>query len=260
MIPYNLSDPTLFVIMVGVMFLMIVSRLILIAGLFSLFYGLAGYTPLRKRRVNLRPYRRWQFCQEFGWSLLTSAIFALTGAVTAVIWQQGWTAIYVDLQSWRDYLYVPVSLLGVLLLHETYYYWLHRWMHHPRIYRHVHRVHHHSIVASPWTAFAFHPWESLLQALFLPAVILVVPLHPYTIVAQLTVMTLSSVINHLNLEIYPRSFATHWLGRWFIGATHHSLHHSQFHCNYGLYFTFWDRWLGTESQDYLALFGDRTRR
>lgn len=259
MIPYNLSDPTLFVIMVGVMFLMVVSRLILIAGLFSLFYSIAAWTPLKKRRVNLRPYRPWQCCQEFGWSLLASGIFALVGAITAVLWQQGWTAIYLDLLSWHDYLYLPFSLFVVLLLHETYYYWLHRWMHHPRIYPHVHRVHHCSIVASPWTAFAFHPWEALLQAVFLPAVILVVPLHPYTIVAQLTLMTLSSVVNHLNLEIYPRYFATHWLGQWLIGATHHSLHHSQFCCNYGLYFRFWDRWLGTESRDYLPLFKDRTR-
>ncbi|BAC09469.1 2,2'-beta-hydroxylase CrtG [Thermosynechococcus vestitus] len=259
MIPYNLSDPRLFGIMVGVMFLMVVSRLLLVAGFFSLVYVVASWTPLRKRRVNLRPYQRGQFWQEFGWSLVTAAIFALAGAIAAVMWQRGWTAVYLELNSPWDYMYFPVSIGLVLLLHETYYYWLHRWMHQPKIYRRVHRVHHHSIVASPWTAFSFHPWEACLQAIFLPLIIVLVPLHPYAIVIQLSLMTLSSVINHLNLEIYPRGFAEHWLGQWLIGATHHSLHHSQFRCNYGLYFTFWDRWLGTESRDYLPLFRDRTQ-
>lgn len=43
MIPYNLSDPRLFGIMVGVMFLMVVSRLVLVAGFFRLYmWWLAG--------------------------------------------------------------------------------------------------------------------------------------------------------------------------------------------------------------------------
>lgn len=107
--------------------------------------------------------------------------------------------------------------------------------------------------------FRFTLGKPYCRQFFLPAAILLVPLHPYAIVILLTLMTVSSVINHLNLEIYPRGFAEHWLGQWLIGATHHSLHHSQFRCNYGLYFTFWDRWLGTESRDYLPLFRDRTQ-
>ena len=32
-----------------------------------------------------------------------------------------------------------------------------------------------------------------------------------------------------------------------ISATHHSLHHTRFRCNYGLYFRAWDRWMGTDA-------------
>jgi sterol desaturase/sphingolipid hydroxylase (fatty acid hydroxylase superfamily) len=28
------------------------------------------------------------------------------------------------------------------------------------------------------------------------------------------------------------------------------MHHQQFHGNYALYFTFWDKWMGTEFEDY----------
>jgi sterol desaturase/sphingolipid hydroxylase (fatty acid hydroxylase superfamily) len=59
-------------------------------------------------------------------------------------------------------------------------------------------------------------------------------------------MTFSSVINHLDIEIYPKNSGKSW-GKWVIGATHHSLHHKQFKYNFGLYFTFWDRLKKTES-------------
>ena len=59
-------------------------------------------------------------------------------------------------------------------------------------------------------------------------------------------MTFSSVINHLNIEIYPKN-SNNILTKWVIGATHHSLHHKQFKYNFGLYFTFWDKIEKTES-------------
>lgn len=258
MLPYTLSHPDIFVIMVGVMFLMVVGRYLVIAAVFMAIFYLARLTPWKHRRVNFRPYQRWQFLREVGWSIATSGIFALTGAIAAVLWQWNLTAVYLKLESLGDYIYFVISILIVLFLHETYYYWLHRWMHQPKVYRQVHQVHHDSLVASPWTAFSFHPWEALLQAIFLPVVLLVLPLHPFAIVIQLTLMTFSSVINHLNLELYPPGCSRHWLGRFFIGATHHSLHHSQFRYNYGLYFTFWDQLMGTESPQYLPLFQEKT--
>jgi sterol desaturase/sphingolipid hydroxylase (fatty acid hydroxylase superfamily) len=146
--------------------------------------------------------------------------------------------------------WLPVSFLLSLLIHETYYYWVHRWMHQPRIFRLVHKVHHDSNITSPWTAFSFHPLEGVLQAIILPLILMIVPLHPYVIVVQLVFMSISSVINHLEIEIFPRSFYHHPVGRWLIGATHHSMHHRQFRYNYGLYFTFLDKLHKTESPGY----------
>jgi sterol desaturase/sphingolipid hydroxylase (fatty acid hydroxylase superfamily) len=74
------------------------------------------------------------------------------------------------------------------------------------------------------------------------------------IIVVLTVMTLSSVINHLDIEIYPPNFHEHIIGKWLIGATHHSLHHRHFKYNFGLYFTFWDKIKKTESPLFKNLF------
>jgi sterol desaturase/sphingolipid hydroxylase (fatty acid hydroxylase superfamily) len=64
-------------------------------------------------------------------------------------------------------------------------------------------------------------------------------------------MSVWAVINHLGLERLPLSFPHGWLGRWCIGPAHHALHHRNPCVHYGLFFTFWDRWLGTEHPGYL---------
>jgi sterol desaturase/sphingolipid hydroxylase (fatty acid hydroxylase superfamily) len=73
------------------------------------------------------------------------------------------------------------------------------------------------------------------------------------------VMTFSGTINHAGVEIYPKSFQGHWLGKWLIGATHHDLHHKQFRFNFGLYFTCWDKWMHTESPDFEGEFRKATK-
>jgi hypothetical protein len=52
------------------------------------------------------------------------------------------------------------------------------------------------------TIMQFHPWEALFQAIFLPIMLMILPMHYYVIVVQLVIMTISSVINHLDIEIY----------------------------------------------------------
>lgn len=253
----DFSRPLWFAAAAGVTFLVVIGRYLLIAGLFHAVFYLWYPGRWRARKINARAYKPGQFRKEVGWSTVTAGIFALSGAATLLLWQKGFTKVYLEAGDYPLW-WLPVSLLIAMTAHETYYYWLHRWMHHPKVFRIVHKVHHDSNITSPWTAFSFHPLEGVLQALFLPLLLLVLPMHLYVILAQLTIMTFSSVINHLDIEVYPKGFHRHPLGRWLIGATHHSLHHKQFKYNYGLYFTFWDKWKGTESPLYKSLFEEKT--
>src|SRR4030095_16557725 len=118
-----------------------------------------------------------------------------------------------------------------LLLDETYYYWMHRWMHRPVVFKKIHKIHHQSHITSPWTAAAFHPLEALLLSLPLLFTVLILPMHVGVILLQLLIMTFSSVINHLNIEIYSRKNQKSMVKSWLIGATHHALHHKQFKYN-----------------------------
>ncbi|MGB8374221.1 MAG: sterol desaturase family protein [Salegentibacter sp.] len=241
------NSPTLFLVLLLIFFGVLLLRYFAAAGLFYYYYYVWNSGKFKERRLSRRGWRKNQLKKEIIWSLKTSVIFAVVGAITYWLWQNGYTAIYINASEY-GFWYLPLSLILVLFLHETYYYWVHRWMHRPKVFRKVHKVHHDSLAPTPWTAFSFHPWEGLLEALILPAILLVIPVHYLVLLFYLLLMTLSSVINHLDIEVYPETFQKSWVGKLFIGATHHHYHHSEFNTNYGLYFTFWDKWMGTESK------------
>ena len=233
-------------------------RYVLVSGLFYVLFYVFFRKQFWHRKISTKLRATGQHWREIKWSAITSIIFAFSGVGLVGLWQAGYTQIYVDdTYSWW------VSVVGLclaLFIHETYYYWLHRWMHRPKIYRWIHKIHHDSIVTSPWTSFSFHPLESILQAIVVPVVVLIIPIHIGAVLLLLTIMTVSATINHLDIEIYPKHFERHWLGKWIIGATHHSLHHAKFIENYGLYFTFWDKWMDTESPEFEELFREKTNK
>lgn len=253
----DFSDPIWFLIVTAIVFVVVIGRYFLIAGIFYSYFYLWFPEQWRQRKISNRSYKKNQFRKEVMWSTITALVFSISGSVTALLWQKGFTKIYLDAADY-PWWWMPLSLVIALALHETYYYWLHRWMHHPKVFKMVHRVHHDSNITSPWTAFSFHPIEGFFQAIFLPLLLIVLPVHLYILIIQLTIMTLSSVVNHLDIEVYPKNFHRHFLGKWLIGATHHSLHHKQFSFNFGLYFTFWDKWKKTESPLYEKLFEEKT--
>ena len=132
-------------------------------------------------------------------------------------------------------------------MQDTYYYWTHRAMHHPRLFAWSHRGHHLSREPTPFASFAFDATEAASTAWLLPALTFVVPIHVGVALGLLTLMTLSSLMNHCGFELWPQGFVRGPIGRWLITATHHSLHHTRYRTNFGLYFRCWDRWMGTDA-------------
>jgi len=65
----------------------------------------------------------------------------------------------------------------------------------------------------------------------------------------LVFMTVYNVYGHLGYELYPKSFNKNFFGKWLNTSVSHNAHHSKFNGNYGLYFLFWDRWMGTLRPD-----------
>lgn len=187
-----------------------------------------------------------QMGREVAWSLASALIYGVPAGIVAWGWQErGWTRIYSDVGAFPLW-WLPVSVLLYLMAHDTWFYWTHRWMHRPRLFRVAHAVHHASRPPTAWAAMSFHPWEALTGAVVIPALVFLIPIHVGALGCVLTVMTVMGVSNHMGWEMFPRWMVSGPMGAWLITASHHQRHHEQYNCNYGLYFRFWDRLCGTD--------------
>jgi sterol desaturase/sphingolipid hydroxylase (fatty acid hydroxylase superfamily) len=238
------TDPANFLMITGILLLGIFLRYLALAWIYHelVYKKLGDHQPYRRlhQQVKLGQVRR-----EIWYSFLGAIIFSIAGTVMLICWQRGYTQLYTTLSVW-DLVWIPLSFFAALFIHETYYYWLHRWMHQPKVLHRFHHTHHNSLYTSSFTSFSFHPIEAGLQAIFLPILVLVLPMHFFVLIAQLITMSVTAVINHSGVEVYPSSAVRSSPAKWIIGATHHDMHHLKYRCNYGLYFTFWDVWMGTE--------------
>jgi len=182
--------------------------------------------------------------RELIYSFFTVLIFSL---VIAVLYGYGliqFSLLYFKLSAypmWWFWLSIPL----MLLLHDTFFYWLHRFMHTPLLFKRMHRVHHQSIYPTAFAAYSFHPYEALGEALIVTAIVYILPVHALAFLIFQSVSTAYNVYGHCGREFYPQSMAVHWLGRWLNTSTLHAHHHLRARNNYGLYFTFWDRLMGT---------------
>jgi len=186
---------------------------------------------------------------EFKYSMSTVVIFATIGVGIVTSINNGWTMMYGEIGEY-GWVYFFFSISVMILFHDLYFYWTHRWMHHPRIFKHVHLVHHKSTNPSPWAAYSFHPIEAVVQALVFPILLFILPIHSVAALTFLIYMIVRNVWGHLGFELFPKGFTRNkWIG-WHTTTTHHNLHHEKFSYNFGLYFTWWDRWFKTEHPDY----------
>lgn len=200
-----------------------------------------------KVRPGLYASLRPQIGREIYWSLLSAAIYGVPAGIVAWGWDtQGWTLIYGDIAVWPLW-YWPLSIFLYLFAHDTWFYWTHRWLHEPKLFRIAHAVHHASRPPTAWAAMSFHPIEALTGAVVIPALVFLIPIHISALAVVLTIMTIMGVTNHMGWEIFPRLIVRGVAGRWLITASHHQRHHADYRGNYGLYFRFWDRLCGTDT-------------
>ena len=186
---------------------------------------------------------------EIFYSIITLLIFCAVSWLIFDLKKHGLTKIYLDPAEF-GYTYFAFSIVLMVFIHDAYFYWTHRLMHHPRIFKLVHLRHHLSDNPTPWSAFSFHPVEAIIAAGIIPVIVFLIPTHPYAIFIFLTFMTLINVMGHLGYETFPMKFRKSKIGIWQNTSTNHNIHHQRSAYNYGLYFTFWDRLMGTyKSED-----------
>ncbi|KAL8943959.1 MAG: hypothetical protein Q9216_000772 [Gyalolechia sp. 2 TL-2023] len=120
---------------------------------------------------------------------------------------------------------------------DFFIYWIHRGLHHPRVYKTLHKPHHKWIMPTPYASHAFHPLDGFAQS---------VPYHIYPFIFPLNKVAyiiLFAFINIWTVFIHDGEYVAN--SSIINGAACHTMHHLYFNYNYGQFTTLWDRFGGS---------------
>ncbi|CAI6333444.1 unnamed protein product [Periconia digitata] len=112
-------------------------------------------------------------------------------------------------------------------------YWIHRGLHHPAVYKNLHKPHHKWIMPTPYASHAFHPLDGYAQGLPYHIFPFLFPLQKFAYVALFMFINIWTVMIH-DGEYYAENPVIN-------GAACHTMHHLYFNFNYGQFTTLWDR-------------------
>jgi len=222
--------------------------LFLALTLWVVLYGVYR-ARFRHRRIAARDPTAAQLKRELLHSLRSIGIFGVVTGAVIYAGYSGMTRLYLRIDDY-GWVWFVASVGLMILMHDTYFYWTHRWMHHRRVYRWVHATHHRSISPTPWAAYAFGPIEALIQAGIGPLIVFTIPVHPAAFAIFMTWQIAFNVFGHCGYEIFPAWFLRSPLAVVFNSVTHHALHHEKYRSNFGLYFNLWDRCMGSNHVEY----------
>ena len=227
-------------------------RYLIAASLIAALVWVLRRTRWASRKIQQREATRADFMREFGASLRTVLVYTVLAVPMVWAFRNGYLREYAGAVTPLTY---AGYLVAVLLAHDTWFYWTHRAMHHPRLFKAFHRFHHRTVTPTAWTAYSFAIPEAALSFLFMPVFFAILPTPKPVVFAFLAIMILRNAMGHAGLELHARGWASHPLLKWISTTTHHDLHHAgSFNHNFGFYFTWWDKLMGTEHPDYVATF------
>ena len=130
-------------------------------------------------------------------------------------------------------------ITGLMLLpiwSAFHFYWVHRLLHVPFLYKRVHALHHRNVNIGPWSGLSMHPVEHLL---YLSSLLIhcVIPSHPIHLYFHVIYLAPGAAMTHTGYEDLlikdKRKLA--------LGSFYHQLHHRYYECNYGNQEMPWDR-------------------
>jgi len=158
---------------------------------------------------------------------LASGVSIWTGYEVLMFWamSNGW----LPMLKWAENPILFVALFLLLPLWESFYfYWIHRLLHWPPLYKRIHILHHRNVNIGPWSGMSMHPLEHLL---YFGTVLIhwVVPAHPVHIINHLQYSALTAATSHTGFD----ALQVKGRPRLHLGNFHHQMHHRYFECNYG---------------------------
>jgi Delta7-sterol 5-desaturase len=128
-----------------------------------------------------------------------------------------------------------IGLFVLTIWNEFHFYIIHRIMHLPALMKHVHYVHHRSVVPSVFSVYSFHPLEA---ALLSSVLLCIAPFFDFCSAALMLFPTVSILINFIGHSNYRLALKTNQ--KWLLFATKHNDHHGKAGREFGFMTNFMD--------------------
>ena len=236
------------------------SRYVIAAGALTLFLLIFSTWAENRRIQRGRKAKRSDYLREILSSMRTVVVYAFVTLAILVGRETGIILLSIDDAALTTILW---QFAVIVIAHDAWFYWIHRAMHHKRLFRATHLHHHKSRTPTPWTAYSFTTIEAVLEVAFVPIFLLItsqmgIAYAAFAILAFIWHQMIRNVMAHAGSELFPAGWVDNPLTSWISTTTHHDLHHSSGH-NFGFYFTFWDKWMGTEHPRYKQEFRKNAR-
>lgn len=176
-------------------------------------------------------------------ALLTAPFFVLEA--------RGYAKLY-DTVADEPFPYYSILQFPLFICFTDFFiYWIHRGLHHPLVYRTLHKPHHKWIMPSPYASHAFHPLDGWSQS---------VPYHVFPFIFPLQKVAYVFLFGFINLWtvfIHDGEYVSN--SPVVNGAACHTMHHLYFNYNYGQFTTLWDRMGGSYRKPNEELFRRETK-
>jgi sterol desaturase/sphingolipid hydroxylase (fatty acid hydroxylase superfamily) len=163
-----------------------------------------------------------------------------------------WTA-YECLMFWAQANgYAPMILPGenpiwffalfliIPLIHEVSFYFAHRLVHFPLLYKWAHHVHHRNVSPGPWSGMSMHPIEHLFYLMPI-TIFFLIPSHPIHVINLASRLGVAPAQGHTGFDQIDlgdqKTFSVSYYA--------HYLHHKYFEVNYSDGMVPLDKWFGS---------------
>ncbi|KAF2798566.1 hypothetical protein K505DRAFT_296264 [Melanomma pulvis-pyrius CBS 109.77] len=164
-------------------------------------------------------------------------LMALLTAPCFLLEVRGYSHLYDTTAEGPGMWYNIVQFPFFILFTDFFIYLIHRGLHHPKIYKHLHKSHHKWIMPTPYASHAFHPVDGFAQSIPYHVFPFVFPLQKFAYVFLFMFINIWTIAIHDGEYVADNPIIN--------GAACHTMHHLYFNFNYGQFTTLWDRLCGS---------------
>lgn len=223
---YNIQNLNLYILFFWMLF-------------FILYFIFVRFYHKNSKQINKENSIKWF---EIKYSIISLLIYFFI-----IIWVfyllENWVISF-SLDFWWE---VILYLVLFVLYHDVYFYFSHRFMHTPLLYRYGHIQHHKSRYSNIMSAYNFGVLEAFIYvwAIF---PIFIFDLNIYAFLWAVFINDFGNIIWHSGYEYFSKKeIRSNKLFRFLATASYHDSHHTNSKGNYSLYFGYLDKLFWTDN-------------